>query len=153
MKPNLALSITSVLSILLMTLHVTSDALHAKVGNPEAGGLTFVIVPILVVWLYGTLLLSDRRSGYVIMLLGSLIGLAMPVIHVMAARGELAKGRGPFLFVWTLHALGVTSMFRSSFRCADCGVCDVVNPGSEQPQLCAARNSVTGILSVLISSV
>jgi hypothetical protein len=24
----------------------------------------------------------------------------------------------------------------------------VANPGSEQPQLCAARNSVTGILSV-----
>jgi hypothetical protein len=110
-KPNLALSITSVLSILLMTLHVTSDVLHAKVGNPEAGGLTFVIVPILVVWLYGALLLSDRRSGYVMMLVGSLIGLAMPVIHVMAARGELAKGSGPFLFVWTLHALGVTSMF------------------------------------------
>jgi len=109
-KPNLALSITSVLSILLMTLHVTSDALHAKVGNPEAG-LTFVIVPILVVWLYGTLLLPDRRSGYVIMLVGSLLGLAMPVIHVMAAHGELAKGSGPFLFVWTLHALGVTSMF------------------------------------------
>jgi hypothetical protein len=45
------------------------------------------------------------------MLVGSLLGLAMPVIHVMAAGGELAKGSGPFLFVWTLHALGVTSMF------------------------------------------
>ena len=111
MKPNLALTISSVLSIMLMTLHVTSDALYAKVGNPEAGGSTIVIVPILVLWLYGTLLLPDRRSGYVIMLVGSLIGLAMPVIHVMAARGELAKGSGPFLFVWTLHALGVTCMF------------------------------------------
>ena len=35
----------------------------------------------------------------------------MPVIHVMAAHGELAKGSGPFLFVWTLHAFGVTGMF------------------------------------------
>lgn len=111
MKHNLALVLASVLSILLMTLHVTSDALHAKVGNPEAGGLTFVLVPILVVWLYGALLLADRRSGHIIMLVGSLFGLAMPVIHVMAARGELAKGSGPFLFVWTLHALGVTALF------------------------------------------
>ena len=74
MRPNLALSITSVLSIVLMTLHVTSDALHAKVGNPEAGGLTFVMVPILVVWLYGTLLLSDRRSGYIIVRVGYCLG-------------------------------------------------------------------------------
>jgi hypothetical protein len=70
-----------------------------------------VIVPILVVCLHGTLWLPDRRSGSVIMLVGSLIALAMPVIHVRAARGDLAKGSGPFLFVCTLHAFGVTSMF------------------------------------------
>ena len=57
----------------------------------------------------------ERRSGYVIMLVGSLLGLGMPVIHVMGAggvfRGEIAKSSGAFLFVWTLHALGVTGMF------------------------------------------
>jgi len=115
MKHKLALSITFVLSILFMALHVTSDTVHARVGMPEAGGSTLVIVPILVVWLYGALLLGDRRSGYVIMLVGSLLGLAMPVIHVVGAegvfRGEVAKSSGPFLFVWTLHALGVTAMF------------------------------------------
>ena len=115
MKHNLALSITSLLSILFMTFHMTSDTLHAKVGTPEAGGFTLIVVPILVVWLYGTLLLADRRSGYIIMLVGSLLGLLMPVFHVVGAggvfRGELAKGSGPFLFVWTLHALGVTAMF------------------------------------------
>ncbi len=72
-------------------------------------------MPILVVWLYGTLVLAERRSGYVIMLVGSLLGLSMPVIHVMGAggvfRGEIAKSSGAFLFVWTLHALGVTAMF------------------------------------------
>jgi hypothetical protein len=26
-------------------------------------------------------------------------------------RGEIAKSSGAFLFVWTLHALGVTAMF------------------------------------------
>ena len=115
MKPNLTLTITSLLSILLMTLHLTSDTLRARAGTPEAGGSTLVIVPILVVWLYGALLLGDRRSGYVIILVGSLLGLSMPVIHVVGAegvfRGEVAKSSGPFLFVWTLHALGVTAMF------------------------------------------
>ena len=56
-----------------MTLHLTSDTIHAKVGTPEAGGSTLVAVPILVIWLYGTLVLAERRSGYMIMLDGSLL--------------------------------------------------------------------------------
>jgi hypothetical protein len=115
MKHNLMLTITSLLSILFMTLHLTSDTLHARAGTPEAGGSTLVAVPVLVVWLYGTLVLAERRSGYIIMLVGSLLALGMPIIHVMGAggvfRGEIAKGSGAFLFVWTLHALGVTGMF------------------------------------------
>jgi hypothetical protein len=115
MKQNLMLTITSLLTILLMTLHLTSDTIHARVGTPEAGGSTLVAVPILVIWLYGTLVLAERRSGYIIMLVGSLLGLGMPVVHVMGAggifRGEIAKSSPAFLFVWTLHALGVTGMF------------------------------------------
>ena len=115
MKHNLMLTITSLLTILLMTLHLTSDTIHAHVGTPEAGGSTLVLVPVLVVWLYGTLVLAERRSGYIIMLVGSLLGLAMPVIHVMGAggvfHGQIAKSSPAFLFVWTLHALGVTAMF------------------------------------------
>jgi len=115
MKQNLMLIIASLLSILFMTLHLTSDTIHARVGTPEAGGSTLVAVPILVVWLYGTLLLAERRSGYIIMLVGSLIALVVPVIHVMGAggifRGQIAKSSPAFLFVWTLHALGVTGMF------------------------------------------
>ena len=114
-KLNLLLTITSLLSILFMTFHATSDTLHARVGTPEAGGSTLVGVPILVVWLYGTLMLAESRSGYVIMLVGSLLAMGMPVIHVMGAggvfHGELAKSSGAFLFVWTLHVLGVTGMF------------------------------------------
>jgi hypothetical protein len=49
------------------------------------------------------------------MLVGSLFALGMPVIHVMGAggvfRGAIAQSSGAFLFVWTLHALGVTGMF------------------------------------------
>ena len=115
MKQNLMLTITSLLTILLMTLHLTSDTIHARVGTPEAGGSTLVAVPVLALWLYGTLVLGERRSGSIIMLVGSLLGLGMPVIHVMGAggifRGQIARSSPAFLFVWTLHALGVTGMF------------------------------------------
>ncbi|HYM78589.1 MAG TPA: hypothetical protein VE377_21640 [Candidatus Dormibacteraeota bacterium] len=115
MKQNLVLVITSLLTILLMTLHLTSDTIHARVGTPEAGGSTLIAVPILVLWLYGTLVLAERRSGQIIMLIGSIIGMGMPVFHVMGAGGifhvEIARSSPAFLFVWTLHALGVTGMF------------------------------------------
>ena len=115
MKQNLTLTITSLLSILFMTFHLTSDTIHAKVGTPEAGGSTLVAVPILAVWLYGTLLLGERRSGYVIMLVGSLIALLMPVMHARGPggffTGGLANRSDAFVFVWTLHVLGVTGTF------------------------------------------
>jgi hypothetical protein len=115
MKLNLTLTVTSLLSIVLVTFHLTGDTLHARLGTPEAGGSTLVAVPILVVWLYGTLMLAGRRSGYVIMLVGSLIGLLIPVVHVVGAggvfHGQIARSEGDFLFVWSLHALGVTALF------------------------------------------
>jgi hypothetical protein len=115
MKENLLLTITSLLTILLLTLHLTSDTIHARVGTPEAGGSTLVGVPVLVLLLYGTLVLGERRSGYMIMLLGSIIGLGMPIMHVIGAggifHGQIARSSPAFLFVWTLHALGVTGMF------------------------------------------
>ena len=115
MKQSVMLTIASLLSILLVTFHFTSDTLHAKFGTAEAGGATLVVVPILVVWMYGTLVLAQRRSGYVIMLLGALFALFLPVIHVMGPGGvfhsAIGRSSGGFLFVWTLHALGVTAMF------------------------------------------
>jgi hypothetical protein len=115
MKQNLMLPIASLLLILLMTLHLTSDTIHAKPGTPEAGGLTLVAVPILAIWLYGTLLLPQRRSGHIIMLIGSLLAILMPVAHVVSPagifHGAIARSSPAFLFVWTLHALGVLGLF------------------------------------------
>lgn len=115
MKQNLMLPIASLLLILLMTLHLTSDTIHASAGTPEAGGSTMVAVPVLAVWLYGTLLLAERRSGHIIMFVGSLLALLMPVVHVMSPagifRGAIARSSPAFLFVWTLHALGVLGLF------------------------------------------
>jgi hypothetical protein len=114
-RDNLMLIIASLLSILFMTLHLTGDTIRARAGSPEAGGSTLVAVPVLVVLLYGTLLLADRRSGHIIMLVGSVLALGIPVIHVMGPggifTGQIARSGPAFLFVWTLHAMGVTGMF------------------------------------------
>jgi hypothetical protein len=110
MKHNVILTIASLLSILFTTLHVADDIVRGM----EPGTLSdLIVVPILVVWLYGTLVLAERRSGYVIILLGSLLGLLVPVIHMKGAGvgGALAKSSGAFFFIWTLIALGVTALF------------------------------------------
>src|SRR5271167_4025153 len=112
MKPNVMLTIASLLSILLFTFHLTDDIVRGM----EPGTLSNLIaVPILVIWLYGTLVLAERRSGYVIILLGSFLGLGVPVIHMMGkgvgVGGNIAKSSGAFFFVWTLIALGVTALF------------------------------------------
>lgn len=109
MKRNI-LTTASLLSILFMTLHVTDDIVRGM----EPGTLFDLIpVPILAVWLYGTLVLAEKRSGYVIILLGSLLGLLVPVIHMKGAGvgGAIAKSSGAFFFIWTLLALGVTALF------------------------------------------
>jgi hypothetical protein len=98
------------LSILFITLHTTDDIVRGM----EPGRLfDLIVVPILAVWLYGTLVLAGRRSGYVIILLGSLLGLLVPVIHMKGTGvgGALAKSSGAFFFIWTLIALGVTALF------------------------------------------
>ena len=106
MKQNVMLIIASLLSILFMTFHVTDDIVR---GMEPGTFFDLIAVPILVVWLYGTLVLAERRSGYVIILLG----LVVPVIHMKGAGvgGTLAKSSGAFFFIWTLIALGVTALF------------------------------------------
>ena len=58
-------------------------------------------------------MLAEKRSGYVIILLGSLLALLVPVIHMKGAGvgGAIAKSSGAFFFIWTLLALGVTALF------------------------------------------
>lgn len=110
MKPNLVLMISSVLSIILMLFHMTDDIVRGM----EPGTLfDLIIVPVLAVWLYGTLVLRERRSGYIIVLVASLLGLLVPIIHMKGAGvgGAIAKSSGGFFFIWSLIALGVTSLF------------------------------------------
>jgi len=114
MKHSVMLIIASLLSILLLSFHLTDDFLREG-GLAVRGAWNLIAVLILFVLLYGTLVLAERRSGYIIMLIGGLLGLGMPVIHMVLARtvvaNELARARGDYFFVWTLLALGVTGLF------------------------------------------
>jgi hypothetical protein len=114
MKHSVMLIIASLLSILLLSFHLTDDFLREG-GLAARGAWNLIAVLILFVLLYGTLVLAERRSGYIIMLIGGLFGLGMPVIHMVLARtvvaNELARARGDYFFVWTLLALGVTGLF------------------------------------------
>ncbi len=109
MKRNVTLTVTSLLSILFFTLHFADDIVRGF----EPGGFKNISgVLILAVWLYATLVLAERRSGYILMLLGSILGAGVPVVHMRGAGlvgGRIADSSGTLLWVWTLIALGVTA--------------------------------------------
>src|SRR5476649_825463 len=103
MKQHAILVVTSLLSILLLTLHITDDIVRG-ISKAEPSNVALLV---LAVFLYGTLVLHERRSGHVIMLVIGLFAAAMPVMHMSGAHyGEIAKSPGGFFFVWTLWALG-----------------------------------------------
>jgi hypothetical protein len=103
MKHNAILVVTSLLSIVLLTLHITDDIVRG-ISKAESSNTALIV---LVVLLYGTLVLAERRSGHVIMLLVGLLAAAMPVMHMRGAHyGEIARSPGGFFFVWILWALG-----------------------------------------------
>ena len=103
MKHNAILVVTALLSILLLTLHITDDIVRG-ISKAESSNIALIV---FVVLLYGTLVLADRRSGHVIMLIVGLLAAAMPVMHMRGAHyGDIAKSAGGFFFVWTLWALG-----------------------------------------------
>ena len=112
MKRNNVLTIMSLLSIILLSLHLTDDIVY---GTDRSPALNVVAIAVLVIWLYGTLVLAERRSGHAIMLLGSVAGMVVFTVHVSRAgglpAGTLAASSGAFFFVWTLFALAVTSVF------------------------------------------
>ena len=112
MKHSVMLTIASLLSILFFTFHLADDIVR---GFEKGGAYNLTAVPIFVVWLYGTLVLAERRSGYVIILLGSLLSLAVPVLHMkgkgVGVASGIANSSGGFFFIWTLIALGVTALF------------------------------------------
>jgi hypothetical protein len=110
MNPRVTLTVTSLLSILLFAFHWADEISRGM----ESGTISsFGGIVILVVWLSGTLVLGDRRSGYIISLIGGILGLGVLVLHMTGkgmVGGRIApNSSGAFFWVWTLIALGTTS--------------------------------------------
>jgi hypothetical protein len=113
MKHSSMLTISSLLLLLFLTFHLADDIVRGF----EPGGLSNLVVTVLisVIWLYGTLVLAERRSGYIIMLLLSLFSLVVPYVHMkgkgVGVTSRLGHTSGHFFFVWTLFAIGVLGLF------------------------------------------
>jgi hypothetical protein len=104
MKRNPMLVLASSISLLLMIVHMSQDVMGQHVGSVQYP----IPVVVFVVWLYATLMLSDRIVGYIIMLLGGLIAAGMIVVH---SPGFVVKNSGGLFFVFTLFALSATGWF------------------------------------------
>jgi hypothetical protein len=112
MKRSVMLTVASLLSILFFTVHLADDIVRGF----EPGTLTNLsAVPTFVFWLCGTLLLSERRWGYIITLLGGLFSLLVPLAHMrgkgVGVTSSIGHTSGAFFFVWPLIAIGVTGLF------------------------------------------
>jgi len=110
MKPQLTLKITSLLSILLFSLHWADEVARGlEPGTVSAfGGLL-----ILTVWLSATLVFAERRLGMVIILLGAILASGVPVLHMQGkglVLGCYANTSAMFFWVWTNIALGASGM-------------------------------------------
>jgi len=112
MKHRSTLTVTSLLSIVLFSLQWADEVARGlEPGTVSAaGGLL-----ILAVWLSATLVFRERRWGLVIILIGSILASAVPILH-MQGRG-LVLGRygytnanAMFFWVWTNIALGASGM-------------------------------------------
>ena len=111
MRDHVTLTITSLLSILLFSLHWADEVARGfEPGTSAAsGGLL-----ILAVWLCATLIFAGRRVGLVFILLGAILASGVPVLH-MQGRGLIggriaANSSGALFWVWTNIALGASGM-------------------------------------------
>ena len=109
MKQSNLLSVISILSVLLLALHISQDIVF---GFDRAGLNHLVSVAILLIVVCGAVLLRERRSGQVIMLLGGVMAIGMLPLHMRnGLRPEFLEKNGALLFVWTLYTLGVIGAF------------------------------------------
>jgi hypothetical protein len=108
MKQNVPLTISSLVAIVLFTVHLTHDLLFGLDAMSRSGTFTYFL--IILVSLYGTVELAGRPLGYVITLLLGILAAALPVLHTVGPRST----RWGFFFVWTLLALGASGVFSAA---------------------------------------
>jgi hypothetical protein len=105
MRQNLTLTITSLLTLVLFSVHLTDDVLHDKAGLDTQG--TIICLAIMIVLLYSAVELAGRKVGYVILALGGLASAYMPFLHGLGP----SSTRWGFVFIWTMLAMGVSGVF------------------------------------------
>ena len=117
------LTVTSLLSLFFLMLHVSDDIAR---GISSLSFASMIAVLVVAMLLYATLTGEGGRTGAVSGFLIGLFALGMPAIHFRGAHiNEIAKSSGGLFFIWTLWvlgALGATGMilsvrvFLASFR-------------------------------------
>lgn len=112
MSKNSVYTRTSLLAIFFLTLHITDDVIRKADGADQGGFSSLFLLLVIVVWLYGILWLNERKSGYIIGLIVSLLTSIIPIAHLTglggdALPGQIATSSGPF-FVWVVWGLGAT---------------------------------------------
>lgn len=111
MSHKVTLTVTSLLSIVLFSLHWADEVARGlEPGTTVAvGGLV-----ILFVWLYATLALMERRWGLVVVLIGALLASGVPILHMQGkglTGGRIpANSSGALFWVWTNLALGASGL-------------------------------------------
>ena len=95
---------SSLLSIILFSLHVTDDVVH---GFDPWDPSKQYFPPMLVLFLYATLILNKRKSGLVLIAFSGLFMALMPFLHRKISPGFITSD-GAFFFIWTLFALGAS---------------------------------------------
>jgi hypothetical protein len=107
MKQKDLLTIASLLSLLFLLFHLADDLAR---GVSPVGPWTLITLPIAAAMLCGTLVLTERRAGYIITLLVGIAAVGMPVLHLGIGTVNISKP-GTFFFLFTLLALGVLGVF------------------------------------------
>jgi hypothetical protein len=113
MKRSAILTIASLLSIVFLMFHLADDFVR---GISPVGPWVLITLPFVGGWMYATLVVGERRSGYFVNLLGGIFRLGMPVLHVKRVWSAFIIAKpGTFFFIFTLLALGALGIFSIIF--------------------------------------
>jgi len=112
MKHRVTLTVMSLLSILLFSFHWADEV--ARGLEPGTVSAVWGLL-ILAVWLSATIVFPDRRWGLVIILIGSFLASAVPILHMQGkglvlGRYGTTNANAMFFWVWTNIALGASGM-------------------------------------------
>jgi hypothetical protein len=104
MKHNVLLIVASLLTLLFTIIHLTQDVILQAEGHVKWP----IPVVLFAVWLYATLMGSDRIWGYIVMFLMGVIGAGMIIVH---SKAFVVGKSGGFFFVFTMFTLSATGLF------------------------------------------